>query len=283
MAKKGNIRRISDKKKNRPKIRFSFWMMIIIFAVTFAGCFVVYMIAANIDDDFFNDQFKTVVEESSSDSLENEESVSDDSIDNTDETEADVQTVIQNPVPSSAAMDVSYLESCCLVTDSTLLGMTDYGFNSVFGNEELNAVSIETTKIATSYGTVTMYETLKIKKPTTVYIMLGSDIGVSDVKTMVTTYMSFLSKLKTALLDMNIYIMQLPPAYADAEKNTQINEYNTRLLEIANSLGVYCIDTNTELKNNEGNLKEEYYDAETGTYTSEYYDAVCGYILTHTA
>jgi len=284
MAKKGNVRRISDKKKNRPKIRFNFWLMIIIFALSFAGCFVLYMVAANIDDDFFDDQFKTVVEESVTDATVSSPDLMQDPSEGTsaDQQTTDVSPVIQNPIPASAAVDVSYLENCCLVTDATLMGISDSGFSDVFTSAELNASSVGTAKVSSSYGTVTVYETLKIKKPMNVYIMLGSDIGISDMDSMISAYTSLVSNLKLSLPEMKIYIMQLPPAYADAGKNALINEYNTKLLALAENAGVYCIDTNTELKNNEGNLSDEYFDAESVKYTDKYYKDICGYILTHT-
>ena len=281
MAKKGNVRRISDKKKNKPKVRFSIWMLITIFALTFASCFVIYMIAANIDDNFFNNQFSTVIEDSNIDNSKGTEPA--ESTEDTSEgQDVPEQIAIQNPVPASAAMDISYLENCCLVTDSTLLGMNSYGFSDILGSESLSAASVGTEKISSSYGTVTVYETLKIKKPMNVYIMLGSDIGVSSVDDMISSYMTLVSSLKNSMPDMKIYIMQLPPAYGDTEKNALINEYNTRLLELANTLQVYCIDTNTEMKDNEGNLNAEYIDSETQTVNEEYYKQISGYILTHT-
>lgn len=282
MAKNSNVRRISDKKKNKPKIRFNIWVMIIIFALSFAGCFVLYMAAANMDENFFSDEFSTVVEESSGSAGLNESEDSEAA-----ETTESVQqsAVVNNPVPVSAAADISYLENCCLVTDSTLIAMKDHtDFKDVIGNAALSAASVNSTKIESSYGTVTAYETLKIKKPMNVYIMLGSDIGVSSVDDMISSYMTFVSNLKASLPEMKIYIMQLPPVYADSETvtNAMIDEYNSRLLSLANSLGVYCIDTNLEMKTNEGSLKDEYWSEETGTLNESAYSFICGYILTHT-
>lgn len=288
MAKKGNVRRISDKKKNRPKIRFNIWMLIIIFALSFAGCFVLYMAAANMDEDFFDDEFSGVdIIENSGASEQLESSVPDDAEDTTSGGNSSAQTVISNPVPSSAAVDISYIESCCLVTDSTLLAMKNHGFSDVIGSDALNAVSINTTKVESSYGTVTAYETLKIKKPINVYIMLGSDIGVSSTDDMISNYMTFINNLKSSIPETKIYIMQLPPVFADEDKNAVINDYNTRLLSLADTLGVYCIDTNTEFKANDGNLREEYISTDSDnynfSYTEKYYTDICGYILTHTA
>jgi hypothetical protein len=286
MAKrKKNVRRISDKKVNRPKVRFNIWMLIIIFFLSFAGCFVLYMVAANLDEDFFSGEYSTIIEESEVSEDENTDTDSD-SVEEDDTTEEE-QVVIQNPVPQSETVDVSYLDSCCLVTDSTLFGMNGVGFSDVIGSSELTAANVNTTKVASSYGTVTVYETLKIKKPVTVYMMLGSDIGVSSVDEMISEYMTLLNNLRASLPDMKIYVMQLPPVFDDADKNALINEYNNRLLELANSIGVYCIDTNTEFKDNDGNLKEEYKNIVDEyynyTYADSYANDIKGYILTHTA
>ena len=35
MAKKSNVRRVSDKKKNKPKVRFNIGVLIIIFSIDF--------------------------------------------------------------------------------------------------------------------------------------------------------------------------------------------------------------------------------------------------------
>ena len=79
--------------------------------------------------------------------------------------------------------------------------------------------------------------------------------------------------------------MQLPPVRDDANAtigNGQINEFNTKLLTIANMNNVYCIDTNTALKGVDGALSDEYRDSGTGALTESAYKAIAGYILCHT-
>ena len=281
MAENRTVRRSTGKKKKGPKIKFNIWLMIILFAVTFAGCFVLYMIAANVDDDFFSDGFSKVVTEQADPEGETQET--------TEEGTAPAETTYtitlpkaDNPVQESAAMDISYLENCCLVTDSTLLGMKDAGFSDVFGNEQLSAATASDTKVDSNFGTVTVGEALKLKKPMNVYIMLGSDIGTSVTDDLVSSYMNLVSGIKTSLPEMKIYVMQLPPVFGDSAKNALINDYNTRVLALADTLGVYCIDTNTAFKSNDGNLSEEYADTETGGYNSKFYDDIKGIILTHT-
>lgn len=282
MAKKGNVRRISEKKRNKPKVRFSIWMLIIIFSLSFIGCFGLYMAAANMDDDFFTDEFGTVVEKAT------EPASGESSTDGSGEPasgDTDVQESSQaaalNPVPESAAMDMTYMDNCCLVTDK-FLSLKDYGFKDVIGSESLTAASVNETKVESNYGTVTVYETLKIKKPMNAYIMLGSDIGVSSTDEMISAYTTLVTNLKTAMPEMKIYIMQLPPVFDNAEMNTMINDYNARLLSLADTLGVYCLDTNTGFKNNDGNLHDDYKGAEGTEYASKFFDDIVGYILTHT-
>ncbi len=288
MAKSKNVQRISNKKRGRPKVRFSIWGMIIIFALSFISCFVLYMVAANFNDDFFTEEFDNIIVEEETTVSANDEPQQDSASD-----EEAVETVtsasetvsITNPVPQSAAVDASYFDNCCLVTDSTLLDIgscTD--LNDVIGSYKLSASGCNTMKVDTNYGTVTVYETLQIKKPMNVYIMLGSDIGAVSVDDMISNYSTLVSNLHSYSPDMHIYIMQLPPVIADTDTvtNELINEYNTKLLNMANNIGVYCIDTNTALKSVDGNLSEEYWSAETGTLSEAAYNAVTGYILTHT-
>ncbi len=54
MKKNTKSRKISDaKRKKHPKIRFNFMILIIIFVLSFAACFALYIVAANLDDNFF--------------------------------------------------------------------------------------------------------------------------------------------------------------------------------------------------------------------------------------
>lgn len=282
MPQNRQIQRNSVKKKSKPKLRFNFGMLLVIFILSFAGCFVLYMIAANTNDDFFIEEFDSNVITEESISEESSEELSD--ITEESSLTDTPASAVTNPVPESAAADVSYLENCCLITDSTLLSMKDYtNFTDVIGSTELNAVSVNSVKIGSSYGTVTAYETMKLKKPMNIYIMLGSDLGVSSVDEMIASYTTFVNNLKASVTEANIYIMQLPPVYADeAVTNAMINDYNNKLLSLANNSGVFCIDTNTALKTVDGTLAEEYWSAETGALTEKAYKDLCGYILTHT-
>lgn len=287
MAKKKSITRISDKKRGRPKVRFSIWGLILIFVLSFSAWFIIYMAAANFNENFFSEEFgedkaDEKKDSSPSDSGPVDNNISDD-VENADTAAADK---ITNPIAQSEARSADYLSSCCLVTDSTLIDMAKYtGLKDVIGSSDLNAADCNKIAIESSYGTKSAYEVLQAKKPEIIYIMLGSDIGTSKMEDMISSYTEFVKNLRGYLPDADIYIMQLPPVRDDANatiNNGIINEFNTKLLTIANMNNVYCIDTNTALKGVDGALSNEYRDASTGALTESAYKAIADYILCHT-
>ena len=286
MAKKKSITRISDEKRGRPKIRFSIWGLILIFMISFSGCFIIYMVAANINENFWSDEFDKVVTEKNRSKVPN----IDDGADTGNEAEEmedtqEVKTSVINPIAQSEAKDQSYLSSCCLITDSSLLEIDKYtGLKDVIGSEALSAAGCTTVTIESSYGNKTAYEILQVKKPEKVYIMLGSDIFTSSVDDMIESYTDFVKNVRGYLSTADIYIMQLPPisGSSNATSSNIINEFNTKLLTVANLTGVYCLDTNTALKGVDGNISEEFTDKETGKLNEKAYKKIVEYILCHT-
>ena len=284
MSKKRTVHRVSDSRKNRPFVKFNFWLMVIIFGLSFAVCFVLYMVAANLDDNFFD--FESSQSQDSEISADNSADTDiSENISDSAENDSSINSVV-NPVPESERADDSYFDNAWILADATLL---DIKFNTtiknVIGSSQINAVNINETKLDSVYGNITAYQNLQIINPETLYIMLGSDIGTSSVDDMINSYSNFIADIKSSLPDTKIYIMQIPPVYTDSETltNETVNDYNSRLIKLADSYSVYCIDTNTILKNNTGTLSDEYYSSETNTLTSQAYSAVYEYILTHTA
>ena len=286
MAKKKSITRISDKKRGRPKIRFSFWGLILIFVLSFSGCFAIYMIAANMNENFWNEEFDKVVVEKKNAKVPNIDDSSDTEGNSEEKSEnEEVRTSVINPISQSEAKDASYLSSCCLVTDSTLLGIDKFtDLNDVIGSESLSAAGCNSVTIESPYGNKTAYEILQAKKPEKVYIMIGSDISTASVDDMIINYTDFVKNVRGYLSSADIYIMQLPPLRAGAEgiSNNTVNEFNTKLLTIANTTGVYCLDTNTALKGVDGNISEEYVDLQNGNLNEKAYKKIVEYILCHT-
>lgn len=286
MEKNRTVKYRQSKRKGKPKVRFNFWMMFIIFVLSFTACFVLYMLAANFNGDFFKDEFDSNIIEEQIQVPDVQQTT--DASDKNNSAENSNSVSITNPVPQSAAVDASYFDNACLITDSTLIQMSDYGKFSpanIFSSTELNAVDCNTTKVSSNFGTVSVYDIIKNKKPDVLYIMLGSDLGTSDSDEMIASYTTLVNNLHSALNDMKIYVMQLPPVIYDTESitNEMINNYNNKLLAMANAIGVYCIDTNTALKSESGVLAEKFYSYETLALSAEGYSEICGYILTHTS
>lgn len=282
MEKNRTVQRKSSKKRKKPKVRFNFWLMFIIFVISFTACFILYMLAANLNDDFFRDEFDGTSVQRTTDIPQ----TTDNMIATEPVSAADVS--VTNPVPQSSPADENYFDSACLITDATLIQMSDKGkfsATNVFGSTELNASNCTTTKIDSTFGNASVYDIIKDKKPSVLYIMLGSDLGTSSADTMISNYTALVNNLHSALPDMKIYVMQIPPVIYDTETltNDMINEYNNRLLAMCNTVGVYCIDTNTALKAENGTLSEDYWSYETLTLSAVGYEKICEYILTHIA
>lgn len=77
MAGKRKIHKISDKKKSGPFLKFNLGVLILIFSLSFIGCFILYMVSANMDDDYFNTKNKTDYEYTDNLESESENSAAD--------------------------------------------------------------------------------------------------------------------------------------------------------------------------------------------------------------
>lgn len=291
MGKGKAVQQKKMKKRRKPRLRFRFGTLVVIFILGFAACFIIYMVAANANDDFFVDEFDKTIAELENEGKQNTTDAVGSEVPGaaeggTSPTENVTPSPVVNPVPESEAQKDEYFADCCLVTDSTLAAMKSFGKfaeGNVFTAPELTAAVCNSAKVESSFGYLTPYEIIKDKKPSVLYIMLGSDLGVSDRDEMIANYTTFVNNLHTSLPSMKIYVMQLPPVIYDSDvvTNEMVNTFNTQLLAMCNTLGVYCIDTNTALKSEEGKLAEDYWSYETLTLSEAGLKAVSDYILTH--
>jgi len=283
--KKRTVHRSSSKKKNRPKLRFSIGWLIFIFILSFLACFILYMLAANFNPDFFLEEFSSI-----SDIVPEEKPTEPPAEDSTDEEEAPTdgepaeQKTIVNPVPASAPADPSYLSSCCFITGPEFIGINEHtALSDVISSKDLGAANCGSVKVESNYGTVTVYETLKIKKPANVYLMLGSDTGKASVDDQIGSYSTLIKNIKGALPATNVYVISEPPVMYDKEQftNEAINAYNAALLNMANTTGAYYLDLHSALKGETGTLSEAFWDYETLNYNDAGYQTIQDYILTH--
>ncbi len=288
MDKKHTIQRISNKKRGKPKVRFNFMIIVIICLLVFAICFVFYMINANVKGNALDDDDDENIPQPVTASDVQEGTDVQQQTEPVSEAPAVNQDIVY-PLPQSEAKGKDYFEDCCLITDGTLLNMSkNTDLKDIIGNSQLGAANCNTMTVSSSYGNLKPYEIIKVKKPNKLYIMLGYDIGTSTPEDMISNYTTLVSNIHSFLPNTDIYIMQLPPVPAttpesSAMNNDIINSYNTKLLNMAKSLGVYCIDTNTALRGADGAISGEYWSEDDGWLTSKAYKAIADYILTHTA
>ena len=273
MEKKRTIQRKSAKKRSRPKVRFNIGVVLLIFFLSIIGCFALYMISANINGDFLDNEENTTIitdEQSSETSTQ---------ADNAQKTQG---SGISYPLSPSSPKDASYFTECCLVTDSTLLAMaSDKDFMEIIGNEQLNAAGCADAVLS---GSTTVCDSIKGRNPKNLYIMLGSDIGTSSGKDMIDGVSGLVNSVRTACPDTKIYILQIPPTATETAfvTNKLIDSYNQQLLSMAETLGVYCVDTNIILKSVEGALSPEF-SSENGGLSDKGYAAIKERILSCTA
>lgn len=283
MEKSRNVQRKKIRKKGGPKLRFKFGVIVTIFIFSFAICFLIYMINANVNDNFLNEEFGTTslsVDDNEKSTVSDKDEIS------VEESKPDISTTgISNPVPQSTTMDSSYYASCCLITDGTLEGMKGIGFgeDTVYGGGVFKLSTVMTEKQNSSFGTISPYEIVKQKKPSAIYLMFGNELETVSAEQLVEEYTKLVNSFKSAVPEMKIYVMQYPPVLYDTDtlSNEKVNDYNSRLITMCDNLGVYCIDTNTALKSEAGKLNESYWSYETLTLSAEGYNKVSEYILTH--
>lgn len=209
--------------------------------------------------------------------------------------ETSMLSALSNPVPVSAAKDSSYLDSCAFVGDSIMEGFSAYGFlpeNQVFASVGLNPYQLNTNAIQTYYGSVTALSAVLYAKPENLYIMMGMNGVAWDINNDMTSEIgTFIDNVKASLPSVNIYLMSVTPVSAEREAkasaadgkilNSQIDDFNSSLLSLANEKNIHYLDVNSYLKGSNGCLPSDV--TSDGIHISKaVYEDILDYILSHT-
>ncbi len=280
--------------EKRPKFRFSIIFLIMI--LSFAGCFVVYVNSSN-DADFSSIKAGDLSSSATENSLPADESSAEVTAGTTETTTEATTTeaTAANPVPANETSEtIQYLQdNCVFVGDSLTVGLASYGYlpqKNVIASVGMNIDSVNTDTLDTAFGNTTVVDAVYQAKPSIVYIMLGSN-GVSWMsnETMLERYKTLVDNLKAKIPDIKIYVMSIPPVTTAKEtagtyavKNSDIDAYNSALLQFANDNGLYYVDVNTALKNNEGRLSEDMAAKDGMHFNKSTYQIMLDYILSHT-
>lgn len=202
-------------------------------------------------------------------------------------------SVISNPVAESQLREMSYFDDCVFVGDSLSVGLAGYKYLSadkVLASIGLNINKIETEKLTTSSGEMTVYDALVLKQPKKIYIMLGSNgIAFLSNSTMIEKYSAFIEKVKAGVPSAQIILLSIPPVTVEREAassnkilNSDIDVYNSELLKLANDKQVHFVDINTSLKNNAGKLDTDKAEKDGIHFKKPTYQTMIDYILSHT-
>lgn len=201
---------------------------------------------------------------------------------------------IINPVAESEAADKAYFDNCVFIGDFIPYGMSSYEVvpaTSVYASMSMNVSNADAQKVETQFGSMTVLEALEKKSFENVYIMLGSNGAAwMSVTDMYTDYIAFANKVKAACTDSRIFIVSVPPVTAAKEQskespisNADINSFNEKLLDYANSNNMYYLDVNTYFKNENGMLPADLAENDGLHFKYSAYEKLSDYILSHTA
>jgi hypothetical protein len=200
-----------------------------------------------------------------------------------------------NPVPASQKADISYLDDAVFVGDSIMEGMSAYSFfpeSRVFASVGLNPYQLNTNAIDTYYGNTTALSAVMYANPSKIYIMMGMNGVAWDINDDMTEQISiFIDNLREKLPSAKIYLMTVTPVSAEREAkpsvaegkilNSQIDNFNKSLLNLADEKGIYYLDVNSSLKGSNGCLPSDV--SSDGIHLSKaVYEQIIDYILTHT-
>lgn len=304
------------KPKVKHRLKFRFSIVFLSFLLSFLLCFIAYangmknqeqpvsaspVINSNIDALQESDASSDISSADDSEAGDTEnDSQSENSEDNSSSSDGDsssaVSADVSNPVAECERKDDSYLENCIFVGDSISTGFSGYGFVSeknVFAKTSMRIDLINNTPLETFYGNVLVIDALKSANPQNVYVMLGSNgMGWIDSSKMIADYSEFIDNVKSGLPNANIYVMSIPPVTAERELkpsveegkilNSDINDYNSQLLSLANEKNIHYIDVNSAIVDSNGKLPTDV-STDGMHFIKDTYVKVVDYILTHVA
>ncbi len=280
----------SNKRKPR-RVRYHFSLVFFAAVFIFGFMFYKYMTETTLEDVLSKEG--NIVVPSVSDNVDNDEP--DAATENNDDeqaSESDESGV--NPVPLGEAKSSDYLNSCIFVGDSITYGLASYNVvpaSNVYASISMSLSKVETAEVETQYGKMTILDALSQKQPENVYVMLGSNgAAFMNVNDMYQAFSSFMGKLEKTCPEADIYILSVPPVTAEKEAsqetpilNSDLDEFNEKLLDYANRNNLHYVDVCTALKDELGKLPEA--DAENDGLHLKYsaYTKLVDYVLTHVA
>lgn len=253
---------VRHNEKKRAKFRISF-LFLFIFA-SFAVCFTMYM-----KEDFVISPEMVELEE-----------------ENVIEVEpVGGGNIIVNPVPEGENAGGEYYSDAVFIGSTTLAGLSDYGYVTASNMLLSDSITPENfnTVILSAGGVQSSIADAAIRlNAGKIYIMTG----INDLDAPFGEMEAFIESIKEKSENTKIYLMSILPITAENESrialNSDIDTYNSRLLELADKTGVYYVDVSTVFKGNDGKLPSSLAEVNGVRLKKEGYEQLSEYILTHT-
>lgn len=179
----------------------------------------------------------------------------------------------QTLVAQTKAVDDDYFDDAIFIGDSVSVGLRVYGV--VPAKNVLAAQNVGITSFTRDYAVYTTTGAQKktvfdaipeaVPDPGKIYILIGANSmpGLSN-KSHIEYYGQFLDRLKASYPETIIYVESLTPLAADSSyirsgfNSAKINEFNDMLYDLAKEKGVYFLNVEDALKDQNGYLISDY-------------------------
>lgn len=185
----------------------------------------------------------------------------------TSASETTASTAETEPKYNSTDYDKEFFGNTLFVGDSIFTGFSGFGYlapENVFAQVGLNPESVITKEI----DGVTAVSKAEAMQPEYICIMLGTN-GLAFLGTdyMANEMSAFVKSLEDVCPNSEVVILSIPPVTEEHEKENPekiplIEEYNSKLKQIADDNNCMFIDIFTMLQDDKGYLAEEYAEAD---------------------
>ncbi len=235
----------------RARIRFKPGVLVLIALLTFIGCFAIYLISASAQEDYWEREIASTLEDEST---------------NKSGDKSKRRGNVTNPVPSSERAEDTRMEEVAFIGDvAAFVGYYKTNSAMVFTDAVTGMAESRMRSIARS---------LRGTAPKAVYLWYQCP---ADLEAASDSLESLVDNITEQMPDVPVYILSATPA-SDAAQNQKTDTWNAALFAMADKLGLHYIDVSTTLKANDGTLTAAYAEDEQTFYTT-----IGDQILTHVA
>lgn len=169
--------------------------------------------------------------------------------------------------PVFAAVEDSYFADAVFIGDSRMQGVYEYaGMEQAdfLAKVSMTIYNMMDTKVTTNGHNETVREALAGRRYGKIYVMVGiNEMGTGDTEYFIRHYQAVLQEIRSLQPDALIVIQAIMHVTGDKDRedpifnNTNINERNDALKELANGKDIFYIDVNEVYDDENGNLRQD--------------------------